>query len=139
MCSRVFITLSEGSVYTWKLFMKIWFIKFKLLEWTPHGQLLTWKWDSGTSLVVQWLRLLTLNAGDPGSTPGQGTRSHMSQWTVQRFQLEDPECQNKDLVQRNKSVFQKKKEMVRISSDELFLNSFKGKCWSLFEMNTICF
>ena len=31
----------------------------------------------GTSLVVQWLRLCAPNAGDPGSTPGQGTRSHM--------------------------------------------------------------
>ena len=31
----------------------------------------------GTSLVVQWLRLHTPNAGGPGSIPGQGTRSHM--------------------------------------------------------------
>ena len=31
---------------------------------------------SGTSLVVQWLSLCTLNAGGPGSIPGQGTRSH---------------------------------------------------------------
>ncbi|TEA37700.1 hypothetical protein DBR06_SOUSAS9210016, partial [Sousa chinensis] len=29
------------------------------------------------SLVVQWLRLCAPNAGDPGSIPGQGTRSHM--------------------------------------------------------------
>ena len=33
----------------------------------------------GTSLVIQWLRLHTLNAGDPGSIPGQGTRPHMLQ------------------------------------------------------------
>ena len=33
----------------------------------------------GTSLVVQWLRLHTPNAGGPSSFPGQGTRSHMSQ------------------------------------------------------------
>ena len=32
-----------------------------------------------TSLVVQWLRLHAFNAGDPGSIPGQGTRSHMLQ------------------------------------------------------------
>ena len=31
----------------------------------------------GTSLVVQWVRLHTPNAGDLGSIPGQGTRSHM--------------------------------------------------------------
>ena len=31
---------------------------------------------AGTSLVVQWLRLHTPNAGGPGSIPGQGTRSH---------------------------------------------------------------
>ena len=34
---------------------------------------------SGTSLVVQWLRLLTSNAGGMASIPGQGTRSHMLQ------------------------------------------------------------
>ncbi|TEA23038.1 hypothetical protein DBR06_SOUSAS12510031, partial [Sousa chinensis] len=31
------------------------------------------------SLVVQWLRLHTPNAGGPGSIPGQGTRSRMLQ------------------------------------------------------------
>ena len=35
---------------------------------------------SGTSLVVQWLRLHTPNAGDPGSTPGQGTKIPQSQF-----------------------------------------------------------
>ena len=33
----------------------------------------------GTSLVAQWLRLCAPNSGRPGSTPGQGTRSHMPQ------------------------------------------------------------
>ena len=32
-----------------------------------------------TSLMVQWLRPPTPNAGAPGSIPGQGTRSHMLQ------------------------------------------------------------
>ena len=39
-----------------------------------------WQWKSwvlGTSLVVQWVRLCTLNAGGPASIPDQGTRSHM--------------------------------------------------------------
>ena len=30
-----------------------------------------------TSLVVQWVKLCTPNTGDPGSIPGQGTRSHL--------------------------------------------------------------
>ena len=33
--------------------------------------------EGGTSLVVQWVRLHSPNAGGPGSIPGQGTRSHM--------------------------------------------------------------
>ena len=33
----------------------------------------------GTSLVIQWLRLCTPNAGGPGSIPAQGTRSSMPQ------------------------------------------------------------
>ena len=33
----------------------------------------------GASLAVQWLRLRTPNAVGPGSTPGQGTRSHVPQ------------------------------------------------------------
>ena len=31
--------------------------------------------DGGTSLVVQWVRLCTPNAGGLGLIPGQGTRS----------------------------------------------------------------
>ena len=42
---------------------------------------------SGTSLVVQWLRLLTLNAGVLGSIPGQGTGSYMLQLRVHMLQL----------------------------------------------------
>ena len=30
-----------------------------------------------TFLVIQWLRLRAPNAGEPGSNPGQGTRSRM--------------------------------------------------------------
>ena len=33
----------------------------------------------GTSLVVQWLRLCTPNAGGVGAIAGQGTRSHVPQ------------------------------------------------------------
>ncbi|TEA37609.1 hypothetical protein DBR06_SOUSAS5310036, partial [Sousa chinensis] len=43
----------------------------------------------GTSLVVQWLRLHTPNAGGLGSIPGQGTRSHTSQLRVRMLQLKN--------------------------------------------------
>ena len=33
--------------------------------------------DWGTSLMGQWLKFCTPNAGGLGLTPGQGTRSHM--------------------------------------------------------------
>ena len=36
----------------------------------------------GTALLVQWLRLCTPNAGDPGPIPDEGTRSHMQQLRV---------------------------------------------------------
>ena len=35
--------------------------------------------DAGTSLVVQWLRLCAPNAVRPGTIPGQGSRSRMTQ------------------------------------------------------------
>ena len=45
---------------------------------------------SGTSLVVQWLRLHAPNAGGLGSIPGQGTRSCMPQLRVHMPQLRSP-------------------------------------------------
>ena len=36
----------------------------------------------GSSLVVQWLRVCTPNAGGSGSMPGQGTRSHILQLKI---------------------------------------------------------
>ena len=33
--------------------------------------------QTGTSLVVQWLRLYATNAGHQGSMPGEGPRFHM--------------------------------------------------------------
>ena len=38
--------------------------------------------SAGTSLVVQWLTVHVPNAGDLGSIPGQGTRSHVLQVRV---------------------------------------------------------
>ena len=37
--------------------------------------------------MVQWLGLYTLNAGAPGSVPGQGTWSHVLQLRVYMSQL----------------------------------------------------
>lgn len=51
---------------------------------------------SGTSLMVQCLRLCTLNAGGMGSIPGQGNRSHKLQPTVHMLQLKKPACRNED-------------------------------------------
>ena len=56
----------------------------------------------GTSLVVQWLRLHTPNAGDPGSIPGQGSRSHMLQLRVCMLQLKDPSGHNEGPVHGKK-------------------------------------
>ena len=41
----------------------------------------------GTSLVVQWLKLHTPNAGGPGSIPGEETRSHMLQLRIHMPQV----------------------------------------------------
>ena len=38
----------------------------------------------GTALVVQWLRLRSTSAGDPGQIPGQGNRLLMLQVTSPR-------------------------------------------------------
>ena len=59
--------------------------RHKLLTSYPHGDGLMVTCSElrekinrgGTSLVVQWLKLHAPNAGDPGSIPGQGIRSHM--------------------------------------------------------------
>ena len=46
---------------------------------------------AGTSLVVQWLRLLAINAGGPRSIHDQGTRPHMPQPRVHMLQLRSGE------------------------------------------------
>ena len=47
-----------------------------------------------TYLMVQWLRLLTPNAGSPGSIPGQGSRSHMPKLKSSHATTKDPACSN---------------------------------------------
>ena len=63
--------------------------------------------NRGTSLVVQWVRCCTPNAGGPGSIPGWGTRSHMhaatksSHATTKSLHAttKDPACCNEGQVQ----------------------------------------
>ncbi|TEA28986.1 hypothetical protein DBR06_SOUSAS11410026, partial [Sousa chinensis] len=49
------------------------------------------------SLVVQWLRLCTPNAGGLGSISGRGTRSHMPQLRVRMPQLKILHASTKSL------------------------------------------
>ena len=50
--------------------------------------------NTGTSLVVQWLRLHVPNSGGLGSIPGQGTRSHMLQLMIPHAATNDSTCCN---------------------------------------------
>ena len=53
------------------------------LNWTDTCYLHFINEEDGTSLLVQWLRFLAPNGGwEVGSTPGQGTRSHMPQLKI---------------------------------------------------------
>ena len=52
---------------------------------------------SGTSLVVQGLRLHISSARGLGSIPGQGTRSHMPQLRVFTLQLKTPHAMRNEL------------------------------------------
>ncbi|TEA30381.1 hypothetical protein DBR06_SOUSAS17710002, partial [Sousa chinensis] len=47
------------------------------------------------SLMVQWLRLHTPNAGGQGSIPGQGTRHRRVQLRVRMLQLKIPRAATK--------------------------------------------
>ena len=47
--------------------------------------------------MVQWLKLCALNAADPGSIPGQGTRFHMLQLNILHTATQEFSCHNIDL------------------------------------------
>ena len=58
-----------------------------------HMETLNKRRQRGTSLMVQKLRLRTSKVGDPGSNPGQVTRSHMPQ-LCSHAAINDPACHN---------------------------------------------
>ena len=61
----------------------------------------------GTSLVVHWLRLPSLNAGGLGLIPGHGTRSHMPQLSVHMLQLRPSTVKKKIYIYFLKTVDQR--------------------------------
>ena len=52
--------------------------------------------------MAQWLKLYTSNAGDPGSTPGKGARSHMPQLKILHATTKTPLQPNKYMNMREK-------------------------------------
>ena len=60
---------------------------------------------TGTSLMVQWLRLYSSNAGGPGSIPGQGTRSHIQQLSIPHAEMKNRQSQiNKYFLKTAKEI-----------------------------------
>ena len=65
----------------------------------PQTELLRELWalglqgdSGGTSVMVQWPRLRSHNAGGLGSIPGQGTRSHMLQLRPSTLKRDGEDC-----------------------------------------------
>ena len=73
--------------------------------------------------MVQQLRLCAPNAGDPGSIPGQGTRSHMPQLRVHKQQLKIPcAATNKDqrscILQQRPGTAKKSKKSTPLKNKQ---------------------
>ena len=62
---------------------------------------------TGTSLVVQWIRLCTPNTGGPGSIPGQGTRFHVLQLKILNVATKTRHSQIKKKKKDRKGVLQR--------------------------------
>ena len=114
--------LWELSLYM-LLLLRLWMM---VSRWHSHQEMSS----LGLPLVVQWLRLCTHNAGGPGSSPGQGNRSHM-------LQLKNPVCCNEDwrshMLQLRPGAAKKKKKKCQTWVSgyiELDLVSEKGKDWN---------
>ena len=74
-----------------------------------------------TSLVAQWLRLHTPNAGGLGLIPGQGTRSCMLKLRVGMSHLKIPHVARKSLsVTTKTNAMQSKKKKERKEKKKKF-------------------
>ena len=69
--------------------------------------------NSGTSLVIQWLRIRAPNAGGSGSIPGQGTRSHMPQASICMLQWKIPCAATKTRWSQISKINVKKEKMKK--------------------------
>ena len=94
---------------------------FFLLLWVSVKK--SFKKTIGTSLVAQWLRLCAPNAGDSGSIPGQGTRSHTlepmchnRQLTIPHATPEDHMCCSQDPSSHINKHFNKQTKMTYVST-----------------------
>ena len=83
--------------------IKLWvyiFVHFYIMHTLFHNQkkkrVCRFEKELGMSLVIQWLRLCTPNAGDLGCIPGQGTRSCMPQ-------LKSPRAATKTRLSKKKN------------------------------------
>ena len=70
---------------------------------------------TGTSLVVQWLRLQSPNAGGPGTISGQGARSHMTPLKVHMSQLNISHAATKTQHRQINKYINEKKELKKKS------------------------
>ena len=95
------VAASRGYSSLWCMGFSLWWL---LLLWSMGPRCMgsvdtsrTLLTRSGrASLMVQWVRIHTPNAGGLGSSPGQGTRSHMHA-AIKRScvpQLRDTACRN---------------------------------------------
>ena len=95
----------------------------ELNSWEPILRYKMYPWE--TSLVVQWLRLCTPNAGGLGLIPGQGTRPYMPQLRVHTPQLKILHVTSKTWHSQIKTWILFKKRTLHLKSklkfDFLFL------------------
>ena len=92
---------------------------------------------SGTSLVVQWLRLCAASAGGLGSIPGQGTRSHVPQLKIphaatKNLHVITKECPNATTKTRHSQINKKTLNVhsifVIVMINLTKLTAFKSLC-----------
>ena len=65
-----------------------------------------------TILVVQWLRFCTPSAGDPGSVPNQGIRSHMLPLKILHATRKTRSSQINRYLKRERERDDKRKKML---------------------------